>query len=407
MSRLSRIVVIGGGQAGGDALASLRHQGFDGELFLVTAEDMPPYERPPLSKQYLAGHCDRDRMRLHSDAFYVENAIELVTGTRAACIDPVSRRVELETGRSLDFDRLLLATGSRVRRLDMIPGSQLDRVFYLRSIEDAERIRAAMDDAERIAIVGGGYVGLEVASVAVEAGLKATVIEATPSLLSRVATGKLASFYADLHRKRGVDVRLGTIVVGFRGNGSVKSVALSDGDDVPTDLVVVGIGIEPVTDLALMAGIACDNGIAVDRGCRTSALDVFAAGDCASYPNVFLGRRVRLESVANAREQGQVAASTMLGMGRRCSAVPYFWSDQFDVRLQMAGIAKGADQTIVRGCVGEGSFMVFYLRESVLIGVDAVNSMREFTICRRLVEQRRRPDPAVLADVSASIKTLL
>ena len=346
-------------------------------------------------------------MRLHAEGFFEENSVELVTDTRAVAIDPDSRRVELETGRTLDYDRLLLATGSRVRRLDGLPGSELDRVFYLRTIEDSDRIRTAMKDAERIAIVGGGYIGLEVASVAVETGLAATVIETMPRLLARVVTSELAAFYANLHRRHGVDLRLGTSVTGFHGSGVVKSVALADGSEIAADLVVVGIGIEPETELAQVAGIACDDGIAVDRACRTSCRDVFAAGDCASHPCSFHGRRVRLESVANAMSQGQVAASAMLGAERECHAAPWFWSDQHGVRLQMAGISEGADRTVVRGTFEDDSLIAFHLREGVLIGVDAVNSMREFPVCRRLVDQRRCPDPTALSDTFVSLKSFL
>ncbi len=408
MERVSRIVVVGGGQAGGQAVDSLRREGFDGEIFLVTAENQPPYQRPPLSKDYLAGRSGLDRVLLRPEAFYAESSIELVTGSPVVSIDPGAHRVELKTGRTLDYDRLLLATGSRVRRLDGMPGSDLEGVLYLRTIEDSDRIRSAMEGAERVVVVGGGYIGLEVASVAVEAGLAVTVVETLPRLLSRVATSELAAFYADLHRGRGVDLRLGAAVAGFRGDGgAVRAVTLADGSEIPADLVVVGIGIEPVTDLARAAGIDCDNGIAVDSGCRTSAPDVFAAGDCTSHPNAFFGRRVRLESVPNAMEQGRVAAATMLGEDRSYESEPWFWSDQHGVRLQMAGLSEGADRTVVRGEYGGESFIAFHLRDGVLIGVDAINGVREFIFCRRLVAARGRPDPAALADPSVPVKTLL
>ena len=295
-----------------------------------------------------------------------------------------------------------------MRRLDGMPGAELEGVHYLRTVENSDRIRAAMEGAERAVVFGGGYIGLEVASVAVEAGLGVTVVETLPRLLSRVATARLAAFYADLHRSRGVDLRLGTAVTGFRGEGgTVRAVALADGSEVPADVVVVGIGIEPVTDLARAAGIDCDNGIAVDSGCRTSAPDVFAAGDCTSHPNAFFGRRVRLESVPNAMEQGRVAAATMLGEDRSYESEPWFWSDQHGVRLQMAGLSEGADQTVTRGEFGGDSFITFHLRGGVLIGADAVNGVREFIFCRRLIAARGRPDPAALADPSVPVKTLL
>ena len=408
MGQVSRIVVVGGGQAGGQAVDSLRREGFDGEIFLVTAENHPPYQRPPLSKDYLAGRTGLDRVLLRPETFYAESAVELLTGTRVAAIEPGAQRVVLDGGRTLDYHRLLLATGSRVRRLDGMPGSDLDGVLYLRTVEDSDRIRSAMEDAERVVVVGGGYIGLEVASVAVEAGRTVTIVETLPRLLSRVATHELAAFYADLHRGRGVDLRLGKAVAGFRGEGgAVRAVALADGSEISADLVVVGIGIEPVTDLARTAGLDCDNGIAVDSGCRTSAPGVFAAGDCTSHPNAFFGRRVRLESVPNAMEQGRVAAATMLGEDRSYESEPWFWSDQHGVRLQMAGLSEGADRTVTRGEFGGESFIAFHLRDGVLIGVDAVNSVREFIFCRRLVGARGRPDPEALADPAVPVKTLL
>ena len=409
MGQVSRIVVVGGGQAGGQAVDSLRREGFDGEVLLVTAEDQPPYQRPPLSKDYLAGRTGLDRVLLRPAEFYAESSIELLTGTRAASIDPCAHRVELATGRTLDYDRLLLATGSRVRRLDGMPGAHLEGVLYLRTVEDSDRIRAAMDSAERLVVVGGGYIGLEVASVAVEAGLAVTVVETLPRLLSRVATSELAAYYAELHRGRGVDLRLGSAVAGFRddGSGAVGSVALADGSEIAANLVVAGIGIEPVTDLARAAGIDCENGIAVDSSCRTSAPDVFAAGDCTSHPNAFFGRRVRLESVPNAMDQGRVAAAAMLGADRVYESEPWFWSDQHGVRLQMAGLSEGADRTVLRGAYGDESFIAFHLRDGVLIGVDAVDSVREFIFCRRLVAARARPDPDALADASVPVRTLL
>ena len=404
---MDRVVVVGGGQAGGQAVDSLRREGFEGEVILVTAEDHAPYQRPPLSKDYLAGRYGLDRVLLRPETFYAENSIELMTRTRVSSIDLGARRVEFAGGDTLGYDRLLLATGSRVRRLDALPGADLEGVMYLRTVEDSDRIRAAMEGAESVAVVGGGYIGLEVASVAVASGRSAVVLEALPRLLSRVATVELAEFYAELHRSRGVDLRLGAAVAEFRGEGgAVRSVGLADGGDVPADLVVVGIGIEPVDDLARAAGIDCDNGITVDARCATSAPGVFAAGDCTCHPNAFFGRRVRLESVPNAMEQGRVAAAAMLGRDRTYDSEPWFWSDQHGVRLQMAGLSEGADRSVTRGTPGE-SFITFHLRDGVVIGADAVDSVREFIFCRRLVAARARPDPAQLADGSIPVKTLL
>ena len=407
MGRTMRIVVVGGGQAGGQAVDSLRRKGFDGELFLATAEDRLPYQRPPLSKEYLAGSCGIDRVQLFPESFFAENSVEVLTGTEVVSVDPGSHRIEFASGGALDYDRLLLATGSRVRRLDGLRGSRLDGLHYLRNVEDSDRIRAAMKGAAKVAIVGGGYIGLEVASVAVEAGLAVTVVESSPRLLSRVATPELSAFYADLHRRRGVELRMGAIVTGFLGESAVEAVLLRDGSAIPADLVVAGIGIEPETGLARSAGIDCDNGIAVDGSCRASAPDVFAAGDCTSQPNSYYGRRVRLESVPNALEQAQAAAAAMLGRERGGGSEPWFWSDQHGVRLQMTGHSEGRDRTVMRGDGDSGSFVAFHLRDGVLIGADAVDSMREFAVCRRLVAARSRPDPEALADPSVPVKALL
>ena len=403
----ARIVVVGGGQAGGEAVECLRREGYDGELFLVTAECLPPYQRPPLSKDYLSGGCGLEGVLLHRDEFYAENRIKVLTGTEVVSIDPWAHRVRLAPGRRLNYDRLLLATGSRVRRLGDHQGAELSGVYYLRTVEDSERIRTAMDRPARIIVVGGGYIGLEVASVAAEAGHEVTIVEASTRLLPRVATRELSDFYARLHRSHRVDIRLGATVSGIRGDRTVRSVALADGSELPADFVLVGIGVEPVTDLALDAGIMCSNGIAVDSMCRTSAPDVFAAGDCSSHLNTYFGRRIRLESVANAIGQGQVAAAAMLGKQHTYDSVPWFWSDQYGVRLQMAGHSEGADRTVTRGAPDDESFVSFHLRGGILIGVDAVNSMREFTVCRRLVAARSRPDPAMLEDPSVPVKSLL
>ncbi len=403
---MKRIVIVGGGQAGGQAAASLRQGGFEGEVALVAAEPHPPYQRPPLSKQYLAGEQEVDRVLLRPGSFYEEQRISLRLGAEASEIDRGGREVLLASGERLAYDAALLATGSRVRRLE-VPGADLPGVHYLRTLADAEALRSALGEARRLAVVGGGYIGLEVAAVARTAGLEVTVLEAAERLLARVATPQLSSFYATLHARHGVDVRTGAAVTAFEGDGRVEAIALADGPPVGADLAVVGIGIVPNVEIAEAAGLACDDGIVVDEACRTSDPAILAAGDCTRHPNAWLGAPARLESVPNAIEQGRVAAAVLCGQDARYDAEPWFWSDQYDTKLQMAGFASLGEHAVTRGTPGEGPFITFHLRDGAVVAVDAMDSIREFLACRKLVATRARPDEAALADPGVAVKTLL
>ena len=398
------ILIVGGGHAAGQAAASLRQGGYDGRLLIVCDEPHIPYQRPPLSKQYLAGEQGLDRVYLRPEAFYQGRDIELRSGTRATGIDANARVLVLEDESTIAYDRLLLATGARARRLD-IPGATLPGIHYLRNIADADSIKADMVAGRHATIVGGGYIGLEVAAVAVQAGLTVTVLEMEDRILKRVATSEMSAFYHALHTDAGVDIRTDSSASRFAGSSRVEQVVCADGTRIQSDLVVVGIGIEPEIELAQSAGLACENGILVDEHCATSVPDIYAAGDCSNHPNPILGRRLRLESVPNAMEQSRIAATNMIGKDEVYASVPWFWSDQYDLKLQMVGFSTDGDSHVVRGDPAARQFIMFYFKEGVLTAADAVNSPREFLACRQLVGHR--VDPAKLADPEVNLRQLI
>jgi len=404
---MTRFVVIGGGHAAGQAVASMRQDGFTGDIDVVGDEPHVPYQRPPLSKQYLSGEHALDRVHLRAAAFYTERNIKLHLGVRAEKIDRAAHTVSLSNGETLKYDKLLIATGSRARRLS-IEGSDLAGVHYLRTVADVDAIRAAFGKGKRITIAGGGYIGLEVASVAATAGLEVTVLEMEDRILKRVTTPAMSAYYHQLHTGRGVNIRCNTKVSGFAGaNGRVEAVLTESGERIPADLVIVGVGIIPNVEIAAEAGLECNNGIVVDDHCRTADPDIYAAGDCTNHPNKLLGRRLRLESVPNAMEQARTAAANMNGGDVTYASIPWFWSDQYELKLQMCGFSADGDVAIVRGDPATNQFATFYLKDGVLVAVDAVNSPREFMACRQMVDKRSKPDPAKLADPKVPLKELM
>ena len=403
---MSKFVVIGGGHAAGQAVASLRQDGFDGAIDVIGDEPYVPYQRPPLSKQYLSGEQTIERVYLRAAAFYAERKINLHLGVRGERIDPRTRVVALSNGKTLPYDKLLIATGSRARHLN-IQGHQLAGIHYLRTIDDVDAIRAEFGPGKRITIAGGGYIGLEVASVAVVAGLAVTVLEMEDRILKRVTTAAMSAFYHGLHTSRGVVIRTSTKVSGFEGRDRVEAVLTEAGERIPADLVIVGVGIIPNTEIAAAAGLACDNGILVDDHCRTSDPDIYAAGDCTNHPNALLGRRLRLESVPNAMEQARVATANMNGGDATYASIPWFWSDQYELKLQMVGFSADGDVAVTRGDPAANQFATFYLKNGVVVAVDAVNSPREFMASRQMVDKRAKPDPAKLADPKFPLKELM
>ena len=362
----------------------------------------------------MSGDHDLDRIQLRPEKFYSDNAVDLILGIQVEKLDCAAHRLSLSDGRMMEYDKLIMATGSRVRRLDHLPGADLGGIHYLRTVEDADSIRESMGNAQNIVIVGGGYIGLEVASVAVDissavspGATSVTILEAQSRILARVATEQLSNFFARIHTDRGVSITTNASVTVFTGEGSITGVTLADGTVVPADLAVIGVGIVPNVEVAEAAGIQCDNGIIVDEYCRTSGEDVLAAGDCASHPSPLLGRNIRLESVPNAMEQARIAAAAACGNLKPYTAEPWFWSDQYDLKLQMTGFAESADTHITRGDEKSNQFITFHLRDGVVVGADAVNSVRDFLPCRKLVAAGAKPDPTSLVDVSVSVKDLV
>ncbi len=403
---ITRIVIVGAGQAGAQAAFSLRQWGFEGAISLVGDEPAPPYERPPLSKDFLKGELEEDRLYLKTASWYEANTIDLRTGTVAAAIDRGRGLVRLANGRELPFDALVLATGSRPRPLP-VKGAALEGVFELRSIADARAIGAAMTPDARVLIVGAGYVGLEVAAVARSRGHEVTVLEAMDRVLARVAGPVVSSFFEDQHRGHGVDLRCGARLAAFEGGARLEAARLADGTRLAADLAVVGIGITPRQELALESGLVCDDGIVVDRDARTSDARIFAVGDCAKRPLVHYRRSGRLESVHNAIEQGKLAAAAILGRDRPAEDVPWFWSDQYDLKLQIAGLSHGFDRIVVRGDPTAKKFAAFYLDGGALLAVDAINSPMEFMASRQLIARGARPDPDALGDPTVSMKEIV
>ncbi|MEO8443713.1 MAG: FAD-dependent oxidoreductase [Gammaproteobacteria bacterium] len=399
------IVIAGAGHAAGQTIVSLRQGGFTGRIALVGEEPFLPYQRPPLSKKFLAGELDVPRLLLRQEKFYAEHDIEVLLGTRVNRIDRGARTVTLSTGKNLDYNKLVLATGSRAREVQ-VPGHRLAGVHYLRTIGDVDRIRDDFRPGASLVVVGAGYIGLEVAAIAVTHGLKVTVIELASRVLARVEAPPVSDFMHRVHEEAGVTIRCNTGISGFVGENHLQAVACSDGTQIPADLAIVGIGILPNVELAADAGLTCDNGIMVDEYCRTSDPHVLAVGDCTNHPNPLLGRRLRLESVHNAQEQAKTAATTILGRLEPYAQIPWFWSDQYDLKLQIVGLNSASDQAVVRGDPASGSFAAFFIGEGRLKAVYAINSPREFMLSKKLIAQGARPEPALLRDMSVSFKDI-
>ncbi|MBN1237937.1 MAG: FAD-dependent oxidoreductase [Gammaproteobacteria bacterium] len=400
------LLIVGAGQAAAQAVASLRQYGYEGRITLVGDETHAPYQRPPLSKKYLAGQMPRERLALRPARFYSGKGVELVLGAHAVELNPGARKVRLDDGRALDYDRLVLTTGSRVRRMD-VPGATLAGVHYLRTIDDVDGIAPALRPGASLVLVGAGYIGLEVAAVAARLGVRVIVLEAGERVMSRVVCPLVSEYYDRRHRSEGVELHCGATVTSFVGRERVEAVETADGTRHACDLVVVGIGVVPNVELAEAAGLACANGIAVDEHARTADERIAAAGDCTSLPHPLAPGRVRLESVQNAVEQAKAAAASLAGTPRAYTDVPWFWSDQYDVKLQIAGLAEGADAMAVRGDPAAGSFAVCQLRDGVLVAVEAVNRPRDFMFGKRLIAAGWSGTAAALEDPELDLSTLV
>jgi 3-phenylpropionate/trans-cinnamate dioxygenase ferredoxin reductase subunit len=418
-----RIAIVGAGQAAAQAIETLHKRGHMGPITLIGDESSLPYQRPPLSKKYLAGSLDRDRLLIRHSAHYADHGVIMRLGFAAVAIDRQRRRVEVADGGAVEYDGLLLATGSHPRLLPL-PGAELAGVHYLRSVADVDRLRAELTPGRRAVIVGGGYIGLEVAATCREAGLEVVVLEAADRVMNRVVSPEVSRFYEAEHARHGVKIvcnaRIERLVARSvvteeivfpvsrpgteRGTQRVAAVRLTDGSEVPADFVLVAIGVVPTEALARDAGLGCDNGIVVNEFCQTSDAHIWAAGDCTRHPSIHYGARVRLESVDNAFEQGTSAALNMLGLTTVHDKVPWFWSDQFDLKMVIVGLAAGHDAMVLRGEPANRAFSVCYLKAGELIAVETVNHTKDQMAARKLIAARVRPDLAKLADENVPLR---
>ncbi|MEV8467343.1 FAD-dependent oxidoreductase [Fluviibacterium sp. DFM31] len=400
------IVIIGAGQAGASLALALRAEGFDGPVTLIGQEPVPPYQRPPLSKAYLMGEMSLDRLYLKPVEAWADLNVALRTGTRVIGIDPGARKLALKGGETLAYDKLALTLGAAPLRLPATIGGDLDGVFTMRDLADADAIAPHLKPGARALVVGGGYIGLEAAAVARKSGMDVTLIEAADRILGRVACPQTARWFAARHRAEGVDLREATSLVRLTGtDGTVTTAELSDGTTLDVDLVIVGIGVRPETALAEGAGLVLDNGIAVNARARTTEPGIWAAGDCASFP--YRGGRIRLESVQNAIDQAEAAARDMLDQGADYIPKPWFWSDQYDVKLQIAGLNTGYDRIVARPGARDGALSHWYFAGDLLLAVDAMNDPRAYMIGKRLVDAGQTADPAAVADPATDLKSLL
>lgn len=410
LNATSTIAIIGAGQAGGEVSTLLRQNRFEGRIILFGDEPHLPYQRPPLSKAYLAGEIGAEALIYKAAVAYEKANVDVRLGVRVAEIDRKSKRLLLDGGEQVAYDRLVIATGGRTREL-AVPGADLGNIFYLRNIADVEALQPQFVSGRRLVIVGGGYVGLEVAAVAVKRGLAVTVLEGMPRVLARVTAPEMSAFYERFHREAGVDIRTGVTVTGFEpgpAGASVAAVRCGDGQTIEADLVLVGIGLVPNTELAERAGLVIDGGVVVDAASRTNDPDIYAIGDCAMHANHgFLQRRIRLESVPNALEQARAVAAEITGKPIPPAVAPWFWSDQYELKLQMVGLSDGYEKVVIRGTPESASFTAFYLKDGTVIAADAVNRPGDFMAAKRLVGERIPVAAERLADDSIPLKTLI
>jgi 3-phenylpropionate/trans-cinnamate dioxygenase ferredoxin reductase component len=398
-------VVVGASLTGAKAAETLRAEGFDGRLVLIGAEHERPYERPPLSKDYLRGEAGRETIYVHDEGFYAEHDIEVQFGCRATSLDTTKNELALDDGERLRYDRLLLATGSEPRRLQ-IPGSELDGVLYLRSVEDSDALRERLDRGGTVVVIGAGWIGSEVAASARQRGLEVTVLEPMGVPLQRVLGDEVGGIYRDIHTDHGVQMLLGTAVEALEGTTSVQRVRTSDGRALECDFVVVGVGAQPCVELAARAGIAVDNGILVDEHLQTSVPGVFAAGDVANALHPFYRERVRVEHWANALHQGPVAARTMLGRSDVYDRLPYFYSDQYEVGMEYSGLARGWDRVVLRGDPSSREFIAFWMSGTRVLAGMNVNVWDVTEPIQRLIGERAAVDDRQLADPSIALDEL-
>ena len=403
---MENLVVIGAGQSAIQCITSLKKEGYEGSITLVGEEEHLPYQRPPLSKGFLDDSINKERLYFKKLDFFTENKIQLKLGISATSVDIENNLVNLSDEEKLHFDKLVFATGSRVRLLDF-PGNDLDNIHYLRGLDDAENIKKGLEKSKHLVVIGAGYIGLEVAAIASEKGVKVSIVEMADRVMSRTVDPQISDYYLNLHQNNGVKFKFNTSLEEIKGQGQVESVVCSDGTSINADMVIVGAGVIPNTEIAQNSGVSCENGILVDEFGRTNFKNVFACGDCTSHPNKLLNMQLRLESVHNAMEQSKAAAMSVLDKPAEYSQIPWFWSDQYDHKLQIVGISGSHDTVTMRGSTDASKFMLFYTRGEELVAVDAVNNPKDFLICRKLVANKVKIKTDMISDLNLNLNDLI
>ena len=403
---MEHLVIVGAGQSAIQCITSLRKEDYPGLITLVGEEEHLPYQRPPLSKGFLEDTVSNERLYFKKLEFFVENKVQLKLGTKAEEIDIENNNIHLSDNTKLSFDKLVFATGSSVRKLDF-PGKDLNSIHYLRGLDDALSIKKDLQTRQNIVVVGAGYIGLEVAAIAAKQNKSVTVIEMADRVMNRTVDPQISDYYLKLHQKNGVTFKFNTSLKEIVGASNPKKVICSDGTEVKADMVIIGAGIMPNVELAENAGLSCDNGIVVNEFGKTDHANIYACGDCTNHPNKLLNKKIRLESVHNAMEQSKTVASSIINKSIEYNQIPWFWSDQYDHKLQIVGLSGEHDKVIMRGDMSEAKFMLFYTKDEKLIAVDAVNNSKEFLICKKLVANKVTIKPDEISNPDTNLNDLI
>ncbi|MEC7929499.1 MAG: FAD-dependent oxidoreductase [Pseudomonadota bacterium] len=403
---MENLLIIGAGQSAIQCISTLKKEGYSGSITLVGEEEHLPYQRPPLSKGFLEDSVNKERLYFKKLEFFTENKVQLYLGLSAEKLEIANQKVYLSDNSELEFDKLVFATGSRVRYLDF-PGCELKSIFYLRDLDDAEAIKKDLETSENLVIIGAGYIGLEAAAIAAKKNKKVTIIEMADRVMNRTVDPQISEYYLNLHKSYGVNFHFNTSLETINKVSDSLEVVCSDGTEMKTDSVLIGAGVVPNIELAEEAGIYCDNGIIVDEFGQTNFKNIYACGDCTNHPNKILNKNLRLESVHNAMEQAKTIAFSVMNNPMEYNQVPWFWSDQYDHKLQIVGLSGDHDAVTMRGNVNDAKFMLFYTKDEELIAVDAINNPKEFLISRKLVANKVKIKPNVISDLNTNLNDLI
>ena len=403
---MENLLIIGAGQSAIQCISTLKKEGYSGSITLVGEEEHLPYQRPPLSKGFLEDSLNKERLYFKKLEFFTENKVQLYLGLSAEKLEIDNQKVYLSDNSELEFDKLVFATGSRVRYLDF-PGSELKSIFYLRDLDDAEAIKKDLETSENLVIIGAGYIGLEAAAIAAKKNKKVTIIEMADRVMNRTVDPQISEYYLNLHKSYGVKFHFNTSLETINEVSDSLEVVCSDGTEVKADSVLIGAGVVPNIELAEEAGINCDNGIIVNEFGQTNFKNIYACGDCTNHPNKILNKNLRLESVHNAMEQAKTVASSVMNNPMEYNQVPWFWSDQYDHKLQIVGLSGDHDMVTMRGNTNDAKFMLFYTKDEELIAVDAINNPKEFLISRKLVANKVKIKPKVISDLNTNLNDLI